>query len=88
MKSSSAKRVMRQNKKSGFRCFSQAMTLNVLAQCYVKIFFRTTSYKAVFGCFVISDLLQNGMLNVGLLSFANMDITRFMPELFKCSRFG
>ena len=43
------------------------------------------SYKAVCGRFVISDLLQNGMLNVNLLRFIKMDITRFAAELFSDS---
>ena len=41
---------------------------DVLVLCYVKIFFCKTSYKAVRSRFVISDL-QNGTLNVSLLSF-------------------
>ena len=45
-------------KKSGFRWFLQS---KVLALCYVKIFVRKASYKAVCGRFVISVLLQNGI---------------------------
>ena len=41
--------------------FSLVFASNVLALCYVKIFFRKTSYKAVFGRFVISVLLQSGI---------------------------
>ena len=58
MKSSGAKRVMRQNKKLRF---SLVFASNVLALCNVKICFCKTSYKAVCGRFVISVLLQNGI---------------------------
>ena len=58
MKSSGAKRVMRQNKKLQF---SLVFPCNVLALCYVRIFFRKTSYKADCGRFAISVLLQNGI---------------------------
>ena len=58
MKSSCAKLVMQQNKKIQF---SLVFACNVLALCYVKIFFRTTSYKAGCGRFAISVLLQNGI---------------------------
>ena len=68
-------RMKSQNKKSCFRWFLQSM--------YVKIFFCKTSYKAVCGRFVTSDVLQNGMRNVNLLSFTNMDMTRFAPEFFR-----
>ena len=58
LKSLGTKRVMRQNKKIGF---SLVFASNVLALCYVKIFFRKTSYKADCGRFVILVLLQNGI---------------------------
>ena len=44
LKSLGAKRVMRQNQKIRF---SLVFASNVLALCYVNIFFRKTSYEAV-----------------------------------------
>ena len=63
MKSSGAKRVMRQNKKIQF---SLVFACNVLALYYVKIFPRKTIYKAGCGRFAISVLLQNGISNSNL----------------------
>ena len=47
--------------------FSLVIACNVLALCYVKIFFRKTSYKVGYGRFAVSVLLQNGMSDSDLL---------------------
>ena len=57
MKSSGTKRVMRQNKKIPFLL----VFASNIAQGYVKIFSRKTSYKACCGRLAISVLLQNGI---------------------------
>ena len=80
MKSSGAKRVMRQNKKIQF---SLVFACNVLALYYFKIFFRKTSYKAGCGRFAISVLLQNGISDSDLFPQNGLyPIGQSPPSLF------